>query len=317
MVGEMEVGELTGFLSYVLQVLNSLMMLSNVFLMLTRGLASWRRIREVLDEEIDITEEQAKEIEVQKGEIEFRDVSFKYQKNAAENVLEHISFHILPGQTFGIIGQTGSAKSTLVQLIPRLYDVTEGQVLVDGHPVQEYPLKGLRDSIAMVLQKNTLFSGTVEENLRMAKPEATEEEMKGVLSRVNLLGFLETWEGLETKLLEQGANLSGGQRQRLALARALLHDTPVYIFDEATSNIDAESEDLIMEVIRELARTRTVLLISHRLSNVAVSDRIYLLDQGKILEQGTHQELMEKQGAYQRLYVTQKNLEMYGKEAKA
>src|SRR5699024_7447064 len=177
MAGEMEIGELTGFLSYVLQVLNSLLMLSNVFLMLTRALASWRRIREVLDEEIDMTEEQAKEIEVQRGEIEFRNVSFKSHKDAAENVLEHISFHSLPGQTFGIIGQTGSAKSTLVQLIPRLYDVTEGEVLVDGHPVQEYPLKGLRDSIAMVLQKNTLFSGTVEENLRWGKKDATREEI--------------------------------------------------------------------------------------------------------------------------------------------
>ena len=173
------------------------------------------------------------------------------------------------------------------------------------------------EHVTLVRHNSYIFKGTVAENLRMAKPEATEEEMKGVLSRVNLLGFLETWEGLETKLLEQGANLSGGQRQRLALARALLHDTPVYIFDEATSNIDAESEDLIMEVIRELARTRTVLLISHRLSNVAASDRIYLLDRGKILEQGTHQELMEKQGAYQKLYLTQKNLEMYGKEAEA
>ena len=173
------------------------------------------------------------------------------------------------------------------------------------------------EHVTLVRHNSYIFKGTVEENLRMAKPQASEEEMKKVLSRVNLLGFLDTQEGLKTRLLEQGANLSGGQRQRLALARALLHDTPVYIFDEATSNIDAESEDLIMEVIRELARTRTVLLISHRLSNVVASDRIYLLDQGKILEQGTHQELMEKQGVYRKLYETQKNLEMYGKEAKA
>ena len=171
------------------------------------------------------------------------------------------------------------------------------------------------EHVTLIRHNSYIFKGTVEENLRMAKPQASEEEMKRVLSRVNLLGFLDTQEGLKTRLSEQGANLSGGQRQRLALARALLHDTPVYIFDEATSNIDAESEDLIMEVIRELARTRTVLLISHRLSNVVASDRIYLLDQGKILEQGTHQELMEQQGVYRKLYETQKNLEMYGREA--
>ena len=170
------------------------------------------------------------------------------------------------------------------------------------------------DHITLVRHNSYLFKGTVAENLQMAKPEAEVEEMRSVLSRVNLLGFLDAQEGLETKLLEQGANLSGGQRQRLALARALLHDTPVYIFDEATSNIDAESEDLIMEVIRELAKTRTVLLVSHRLSNVAASDRIYLLDQGEIREAGTHEELMKQKGAYCRLYETQKNLEIYGKE---
>ncbi len=177
-VGGIKVGELTGFLSYVMQVLNSLMMLSNVFMMLTRSLASWRRISEVLDEEIDIRDdENTRDIRVEKGEIQFDHVYFKYKKEAKEYVLSDISFHIKPGQTVGIIGQTGSAKSTLVQLIPRLYDVTEGQVLIDGIPVREYPIRELRESIAMVLQKNTLFSGTVKDNLRWGKEDATDEEI--------------------------------------------------------------------------------------------------------------------------------------------
>ena len=177
-VGGVKVGELTGFLSYVLQVLNSLMMFSNVFLMTTRALASWKRISEVMDEEIDIKEDMALDLNVEQGDIRFEHVYFKYNKEAAEYVLSDISFHIKPGQTVGIIGQTGAAKSTLVQLIPRLYEATEGTVYIDGHPVQEYPLKHLRDSIAMVLQKNTLFSGTVKDNLRWGKEDATDEEIE-------------------------------------------------------------------------------------------------------------------------------------------
>ena len=242
-------------------------------------------------------------------------VGFSYEAERA--VLEDITLDIPAGSFVSLVGVSGCGKSTIAGLLTGKLENYQGEILIGGKLLSGIKEKDLMKHVTLVRHNSYIFKGTVGENLRMAKPGATEEEMKDVLSRVNLLGFLDAQEGLETKLLEQGANLSGGQRQRLALARALLHDTPVYIFDEATSNIDAESEDLIMEVIRELARTRTVLLISHRLSNVAVSDRIYLLDQGKILEQGTHQELMEKQGAYQRLYVTQKNLEMYGKEAKA
>ena len=306
MAGEMEIGELTGFLSYVLQVLNSLMMLSNVFLMLTRALASWRRIREVLDEEIDITEEQAKEIEVQRGEIEFRNVSFKYHKDAAENVLEHISFHILPGQTFGIIGQTGSAKSTLVQLIPRLYDVTEGEVLVDGHPVQEYPLKGLRDSIAMVLQKNTLFSGTVEENLRWGKEDATREEIDTACRIACVDEFIDRLEnGYQTEMGQGGVNVSGGQKQRLCIARAILKRPKVLILDDSTSAVDTATEAKIREGLEKELPGMTKIIIAQRISSVAHADQILILDDGKLNDIGTHQELLERNQIYQDIYYSQ------------
>ena len=306
MVGSMEVGELTGFLSYVLQVLNSLMMLSNVFLMLTRGLASWRRIREVLDEEIDITEERAKDIQVQRGEIEFRNVSFKYQKSAAENVLEHISFHILPGQTFGIIGQTGSAKSTLVQLIPRLYDVTEGEVLVDGHPVQEYPLKGLRDSIAMVLQKNTLFSGTVEDNLRWGKEDATREEIDTACRIACVDEFIDRLEnGYQTELGQGGVNVSGGQKQRLCIARAILKRPKVLILDDSTSAVDTATEAKIREGLEKELPGMTKIIIAQRVSSVLHADQILILDDGKLNDIGTHRELLERNQIYQDIYYSQ------------
>ena len=248
-------------------------------------------------------------------DIELWKVGFSYEKD--REILKDLCLAIPQGSFVSLVGESGCGKSTIAGLLTGKLGNYQGEILIGGKLLSRISEKELMEHVTLVRHNSYIFKGTVEENLRMAKPQASEEEMKKVLSRVNLLGFLDTQEGLKTRLLEQGANLSGGQRQRLALARALLHDTPVYIFDEATSNIDAESEDLIMEVIRELARTRTVLLISHRLSNVVASDRIYLLDQGKILEQGTHQELMEKQGVYRKLYETQKNLEMYGKEAKA
>ena len=209
-VGGMQVGELTGFLSYVLQVLNSLMMLSNVFMMFTRSLTSWRRICEVMDEKIDITEEDAKDISVERGDIVFDHVSFKYSKNAQEYVLADICLHIGAGETVGIIGRTGSAKSTLIQLIPRLYDATEGQVLIDGRRVQEYPLRPLRDAIAVVLQKNTLFSGTVKENLRWGKEDATDEEIEQVCRIACVDEFIDRLEkGYDTDLGQGGVNVSG------------------------------------------------------------------------------------------------------------
>ena len=248
-------------------------------------------------------------------DIELWKVGFSYEKD--REILKDVCLTIPQGSFVSLVGESGCGKSTIAGLLTGKLGNYQGEILIGGKGLSRISEKELMEHVTLVRHNSYIFKGTVEENLRMAKSQASEEEMRKVLSRVNLLGFLDTQEGLKTRLSEQGANLSGGQRQRLALARALLHNTPVYIFDEATSNVDAESEDLIMEVIRELARTRTVLLISHRLSNVVASDRIYLLDQGKILGQGTHQELMEKQGVYRKLYETQKNLEMYGKEAKA
>ena len=242
-VGGVQVGELTGFLSYVLQVLNSLMMVSNVFMTITRAMASWRRIEEVMHEEIDITEEQARDIQVTEGDIRFDHVYFKYDTRAEEYVLSDISFHIKAGQTVGIIGQTGSAKSTLVQLIPRLYEATEGTVYIDGHPVAEYPLRGLRDSIAMVLQKNTLFTGTVKDNLRWGKEDATDEEIARVCRIACVDEFIDRLEnGLDTMLGQGGVNVSGGQKQRLCIARALLKNPKVLILDDSTSAVDTATE---------------------------------------------------------------------------
>ena len=228
-------------------------------------------------------------------------------------ILKGVSLLIPQGSFISLVGESGCGKSTIAGLLTgRLRDY-RGEILMGGVPLSEIREGELMKYVTLVRHNSYLFKGTVRENLLMAKPEASEKEMEEVLSRVNLLGYLNTQQGLETRLLEQGANFSGGQRQRLALARALLHDTPIYIFDEATSNIDAESEELIMEVIRDLAETRTVLLISHRLSNVAASDRVYLLEKGEIQEQGSHEELMEKKGVYRKLYETQKNLENYGR----
>ena len=247
-------------------------------------------------------------------DIELQNIRFSYEED--REILKGVSLVIPQGSFVSLVGESGCGKSTIAGLLTGKLQGYQGEIHIGEKPLAQIQERELMDHITLVRHNSYLFKGTVAENLQMAKPEAEVEEMRSVLSRVNLLGFLDAQEGLETKLLEQGANLSGGQRQRLALARALLHDTPVYIFDEATSNIDAESEDLIMEVIRELAKTRTVLLISHRLSNVAESDRIYLLDQGEIREAGTHEELMKRRGVYCRLYETQKNLEMYGREEK-
>lgn len=247
-------------------------------------------------------------------DIELQNIRFSYEEN--REILKEVSLVVSQGTFVSLVGESGCGKSTIAGLLTGKLQGYQGEIRMGGKSLARIQERELMEHVTLVRHNSYLFKGTVAENLQMAKPEAEVEEMRSVLSRVNLLGFLDAQDGLETKLLEQGANLSGGQRQRLALARALLHDTPVYIFDEATSNIDAESENLIMEVIRELAKTRTVLLISHRLSNVAESDRIYLLDQGEIREAGTHEELMKRRGVYCKLYETQKNLEMYGREEK-
>lgn len=305
-IGEVKVGELTGFLSYVLQVLNSLMMFSNVFLMTTRALASWKRISEVMNEEIEITEEAAKDIRVEKGEIRFDHVSFKYHKDAPEYVLSDISFHIKPGQTIGIIGQTGAAKTTLVQLIPRLYEATEGTVYIDGHPVQEYPLKGLRDSIAMVLQKNTLFSGTVKDNLRWGKEDATDEEISEACRIACVDEFIDRLErGYDTELGQGGVNVSGGQKQRLCIARALLKSPKVLILDDSTSAVDTATEAKIREGLASYLPDTTKIIIAQRISSVAHADQILILEDGRLNDCGTHRELLASNRIYQEIYYSQ------------
>ncbi len=305
--GSMQVGALTGFLSYVLQILNSLMMISNIFLMLTRSLASGRRIIEVLDEEIDITEDQAEDIEVKRGEIEFRHVYFKYKEEAAEPVLSDITFHIRAGQTVGIVGQTGSAKTTLVQLIPRLYDITSGELLIDGVPVERYPLRHLRDAVSMVLQKNTLFSGTLKENLLWGDQDASQEEIEEacrIAGADEFIGRLEN--GYDTEMGQGGVNVSGGQKQRLCIARAILKKPKVLILDDSTSAVDTATEARIREQLERKLPDMTKIIIAQRISSVRHADQILVLDDGKIRGMGTHEELLRDNRIYQEIYESQK-----------
>ena len=305
--GNMQVGELTGFLSYVLQILNSLMMISNVFLMMTRSLASGSRILEVIDEKIDLTDELARDIQVQRGEITFDHVWFKYKDEAKEYVLSDISLHISAGKTVGIIGQTGAAKTTLVQLIPRLYDPQKGTVRVDGIPVQEYPMEHLRDAIAVVLQKNTLFSGTLLENLRWGKEDASMEEVREACRIACADEFIERLaNGYDTEMGQGGVHVSGGQKQRLCIARALLKRPKVLILDDSTSAVDTATEGKIRKRMEESLPGVTKIVIAQRISSVPHADQIIILDDGKIHDAGTHEELLLRNEIYQQIYESQK-----------
>ena len=305
--GGMQVGELTGFLSYVLQILNSLMMISNIFLMLTRSLASGKRILEIMDEEIDIREDEAEDIEVKRGDIEFRHVYFKYKKDAAEYVLSDINLHIGAGQTVGIVGQTGSAKTTLVQLIPRLYDITSGELLIDGVPVRKYPLKHLRDSIAMVLQNNTLFSGTLRENLLWGDKDATQEEIGEACRIAGADEFIDRLEkGYDTEMGQGGVNVSGGHKQRLCIARAILKKPKVLILDDSTSAVDTATEARIRERLAQKLPHMTKIIIAQRISSVRHADQIIVLEDGKVRGVGTHEELLADNKIYQEIYDSQK-----------
>lgn len=304
--GEMQVGELTGFLSYVLQILNSLMMISNVFLMLTRAMASGKRILDVLDEEIDLKEDPEATGEIKAGEIEFRNVSFKYKKEGKKYVLSNISFHIEPGQTVGIIGGTGSAKSTLVQLIPRLYDVTEGEILIDQIPVKQYPLKHLREAVAMVLQKNTLFTGTIADNLRWGKEDASEEELMKACRMACADEFLlQMKDGLSSQVEQGGVNLSGGQKQRLCIARALLKRPRILILDDSTSAVDTATEAKIREALQNNLADTTKIIIAQRITSVMHADQILIMEDGKLNDCGTHEELLQRNEIYQEIYYSQ------------
>lgn len=305
--GQLKIGELTSFLSYVLLILNSLMMMSNVFLMMTRSLASASRIVEVLDEKIDITDEQAEDISVKKGSIEFDHVWFKYKKEAKEYVLSDVSFNIEAGQTIGIIGQTGSAKTTLVSLIPRLYDATKGTVRIDGIDVKKYPMRHLRDAIAVVLQKNTLFSGSLLSNLYWGNENASIEEINEACHIACVDEFLDRLpQGYDTDMGQGGVNVSGGQKQRICIARAILKKPKVLILDDSTSAVDTATEAKIREGLAKKLPDMTKIVIAQRISSVKHADQIIILDRGKVAAIGTHETLLANNRIYQEIYESQK-----------
>lgn len=288
-----------------------LRLLGSFFHIAMNGMAASDKIFALLD--LPEPEEKTQTLSGTEMDIEFSGVHFCYEKD--REILKGINMEFPAGSFTAVAGTSGCGKSTAAAILMGRNQDYQGSVTVEGKELSEIRESSLMEQITLVSHNSYLFKGTVEENLRMGKPDATKEEMEEVLEKVNLWGFLQAQQGMETPILEKGSNLSGGQCQRLAIARALLHDTPVYIFDEATSNIDAESEEMIMEVIHELANTKTIILISHRLANVVKSDRIYMMKEGRIVETGTHQKLMEQAGDYQELYQSQMALEQYGKEA--
>ena len=312
-IGGMQVGELTGFLSYVLQIMNSLMMLSNVFLLLTRSLASARRIAEVLEERSDITDGE-EGLTLEHGTVEFDHVSFKYRREAAEYVLSDISLKIEEGQTVGIVGGTGSAKSTLVQLIPRLYDISEGSLKVGGHEVSDYSLSHLRDAIGIVLQKNVLFSGTIRENLCWGNKAASDEEIRAACRIACADEFIERFEKkYDTMLEEGGVNVSGGQKQRLCIARALLKKPKILIFDDSTSAVDTATDASIREGLAQLKDT-TKIIIAQRISSLMHADQIAVLEDGHLNAVGTHEQLLAGNAIYREMYESQmEGSEQHGK----
>ena len=305
-VGGMQVGSLTSFLSYVLQVLNSLMMFSNVFLMFTRSLTSWKRITQVLEEEPAITDARAGDITVERGGVSFEHVYFKYEETAQEYVLSDISLTILPGQTIGIIGPTGSSKSTLVQLIPRLYEADLGTISVDGHPIYEFTQAHLRDSIAMVLQKNTLFSGTIKENLLWGRQDATMEEIERACKIACVDEFIgRIKDGYDTELGQGGVNVSGGQKQRLCIARAILKEPKVLILDDSTSAVDTATEAKIKDGLFKELPDMTKIIVAQRITSIMDADQIVILDDGRINAIGTHETLLKENEIYQDIYYSQ------------
>ncbi len=307
-VGDMLVGDLTAFITYVIQILISLMLTSFVILQSSRAMASSKRIREVLDKETDISDENAQypEAEVKEGAVEFKNVSFRYYKDSDEAVLDNINLKIESGETVGIIGSTGSGKTTLVQMIPRLYDVDAGEVLVDGINVKDYSLHNLREAVSMVLQKNVLFSGTIEENLRWGDKEASEEHIREVAGMAQADQFVSTFkDGYKTELGQGGVNVSGGQKQRLCIARAMLKNPKILILDDSTSAVDTATERFIRENLKSYCPETTKIIIAQRITSVIEADKIVVLDDGKIVGIGKHDELMESCESYKEIYYSQ------------
>ena len=314
LVGRMPVGDLTAFTTYIVQILMSLMMLAMVLLQSSRAMASLHRITEVLDARIDLTDENSdqKDKRVENGTVEFKDVSFRYYKENKEPVLSHINFKIDSGKILGIIGSTGSGKTTLVQMIPRLYDPDEGEVLVDGVNVKEYSLEHLREGVGMVLQKNVLFSGTIRENLMWGDENASEEEVEKAAVAAQA-GFVRDFtEGYETELGQGGVNVSGGQKQRLCIARALLKKPRILILDDSTSAVDTATEAKIRESFSGLLKETTKIIIAQRITSVMEADEILVLDEGEIVGKGTHEELLKTCEAYQEIYYSQMDKEASG-----
>ena len=308
--GKMPVGDLTAFTTYIVQILMSLMMLSMVFLQSSRASASMKRINEIFDTEIGLNDDHAKnkDKKVTEGRVEFKNVSFGYsgENGRKDLVLEGISFTAEPGQTIGIIGSTGSGKTSLVQLIPRLYDVTGGEVLVDGVNVKEYSLKHLREGVGMVIQKNVLFSGTIEENLRWGNEDAPMEDVIRFSESAQADPFVKTFKnGYDTEMGQGGVNVSGGQKQRLCIARALLKRPKILILDDSTSAVDTATEAKIRESLYHDLKDTTKIIIAQRISSVQEADQILVLEDGKIIGHGTHEELLKTCETYSEIYTTQ------------
>jgi len=304
--GSMQIGELSTFITYINQILGSLMMVSMIFMMLVISRASINRIVEVLDETPDITDENASDRDVYDGSIEFKNVTFGYNDTAEEAVLKNISLKIDSGETIGIIGATGSAKTTLVSLIPRLYDVTEGEVLVGGANVKSYKLDKLRSAVSVVLQKNVLFSGTIKENLRWGDFNATDEQIVDACKAACADGFINDFpDGYDTDLGQGGVNVSGGQKQRLCIARALLKKPKIIILDDSTSAVDTATDASIRKAFREKLADTTTIIIAQRISSVKDADRIIVLEDGEIDGIGTHEELLASNAIYREVYDSQ------------
>ena len=312
MLGSMEIGTLTAFITYLTQILTALNFLAMIVLQGTRAAASDKRISAVMDARIDITDVFASEKErtVENGSIEFKKVSFRYFKNNHEKVLSDISLKINSGELVGIIGSTGSGKTTLVSLIPRLYDADEGEILIDGVNIRDYSLENLRRKIAVVLQKNTLFSGTISENLRWGNEDATDEELIKAASIAQADSFIRSFpDGYESDIGRGGANLSGGQRQRLCIARALIKNPKIIILDDSTSAVDTATDASIRKAFREELKNTTKIIIAQRITSVSDADKIIVLDHGKIVGIGKHDHLMSTCREYQEIYYSQKDRE--------